>query len=375
LARQRPKLQAPRADELEVSVFGPGVGECIALHLGSGAWAVVDSCVDADVGQPVALKYLEDLGVDPAAAVRCIVLSHWHDDHVSGAADLVKACPNAVVVCSAALRSPEFLALVAASRRSMSLRSGVDQLRRIADLLRDRAPKDAAGAGPELAIAGKLLWRGGGIPNLGEAEIHSLSPSSAAIHIALQGFTSFMPKVVGKPKNNIVAQPPNHVAVALWVSLGPFQVLLGSDVETTSQLGTGWNAIVASTTRPIGRATTFKVAHHGSPNGDHPGIWTTLLTPTPFAVVTPFRRGATPRPAPTDLRRLKGQTVNLYCTAPLRGPAPPKRDAMVDRIAEGVARNRRRLSGKMGHVCARTNLAGTPAAPAVQVYGRAFRVP
>ena len=30
----------PASDELEVSIFGPGVGECIVLHVGDGAGKV-----------------------------------------------------------------------------------------------------------------------------------------------------------------------------------------------------------------------------------------------------------------------------------------------------------------------------------------------
>lgn len=36
----------PVADELEVSVFGPGVGESVVVHLGHGDWMVVDSCLN-----------------------------------------------------------------------------------------------------------------------------------------------------------------------------------------------------------------------------------------------------------------------------------------------------------------------------------------
>lgn len=45
----------PKADELEVSVFGPGIGECVVVHAGAGEWMIVDSCVDRSSGLPVAL--------------------------------------------------------------------------------------------------------------------------------------------------------------------------------------------------------------------------------------------------------------------------------------------------------------------------------
>jgi hypothetical protein len=38
-SRQTP----PRPDELELSLFGSGIGESLAVHLGNGEWAIVDS--------------------------------------------------------------------------------------------------------------------------------------------------------------------------------------------------------------------------------------------------------------------------------------------------------------------------------------------
>ena len=35
-------LEAPAAGELEVSLFGPGFGEALALHIGAGKWILVD---------------------------------------------------------------------------------------------------------------------------------------------------------------------------------------------------------------------------------------------------------------------------------------------------------------------------------------------
>ena len=56
----------PARDEIELTLFGPGYGESVVLHIGDGAWAIVDSCIDKD-GRPSALSYLENL--DPAEVV------------------------------------------------------------------------------------------------------------------------------------------------------------------------------------------------------------------------------------------------------------------------------------------------------------------
>ena len=56
-------------DELEISIFGPGYGEAIALHLGFGKWVLVDSCLEPKSGKPAQLQYLESLGIDASLAV------------------------------------------------------------------------------------------------------------------------------------------------------------------------------------------------------------------------------------------------------------------------------------------------------------------
>src|SRR5262249_14986688 len=54
----------PAADELEVTVFGPGFGECIVAHLGHDRWIVIDSCIDSRSDKPAVLAYFEHIGVD-----------------------------------------------------------------------------------------------------------------------------------------------------------------------------------------------------------------------------------------------------------------------------------------------------------------------
>ena len=89
----------PGKNEFEITLFGPGYGESVVLHVGNGAWIVVDSCIDKE-NTPVAIHYLNRLGVDPAEAVTLVVATHWHDDHIRGMARLVAACTNANEVWS-----------------------------------------------------------------------------------------------------------------------------------------------------------------------------------------------------------------------------------------------------------------------------------
>ena len=50
---------APKEEEIEVSIIGPGYGECILLHVGHNDWVVVDSCINPKTKKPAALEYLK----------------------------------------------------------------------------------------------------------------------------------------------------------------------------------------------------------------------------------------------------------------------------------------------------------------------------
>ena len=65
----------PKPDQIELTLTGPGYGECIVFHIGNCNWVIIDSCLDKKK-IPVALSYLRSLGVDPAKNVRLIVATH-----------------------------------------------------------------------------------------------------------------------------------------------------------------------------------------------------------------------------------------------------------------------------------------------------------
>src|SRR5690348_11162620 len=96
--RDEPILVPPRVDQVEVSLFGPGFGEAIALHLGNGSWFLIDSCQQSS--QPAPLSYLERIGVDIRSAVIGVLATHWHTDHVLGISRLFHAASNARFFCS-----------------------------------------------------------------------------------------------------------------------------------------------------------------------------------------------------------------------------------------------------------------------------------
>lgn len=364
--------EPPDKSELEVSIFGPGVGECVVVHLGDGHWMVVDSCLSHS-GRPVALEYLEQLGVSPAEQVVLIGASHWHDDHCKGLADVVKATPMANFWCSMALRKDEFLTLLSAGRRAMVESSGVDELHDCLRHLQHRAPpgKQPAAGGPGWAIANRLLWRST-LSTGEEVAVWALSPSDADVTRALRGFEKLLPKEK-EPRRRFPKQRANAASVVMWIDVKAHRVLLGGDLETERDRDRGWQGVLASQRSNRARASVFKVPHHGSCNAHHDDVWAELLEDQPIAAITPYRPSKLPRAS--DLRRLSGHTEQAFLTASPEGHRPSRRSNAVERTIREVALARRSLTTAVGHVRVRAPLnASQNNPPTVELFDGARHV-
>ena len=352
---------SPALDEFELSLFGPGVGECALVHLGQGSWMVVDSCVDADTRNPIALDYLARIGVDPAIAIHRIVVTHWHDDHTRGIAQVYAAAPHTELVCSAALRTVEFKQALGASG-TFPGDSGIDEMRCLFGELVTRSDDRHESIGPTWAMANMCLYR------RGESTVHALSPSSSTFNRTLHEIGALIPQK-NAPKRRAVSNRPNEVSVVLWIECGTVRALLGGDLERGRDAQSGWQAIVSSTDRPPGKAQIIKVPHHGADNADDPRIWSELLEMQPLATLTPFRRRGLPQKS--DLARLNGYTENLYCTASQRGQRSKGHLSAVEKITRRVAPDLRRASGPMGHIRIRVSEGSQPR---IETFGPAHRV-
>ena len=125
------------------------------MHVGDGAWVLVDSCGRADA--PAALHYLGTLGIDPADAAKLIVATHWHDDHIRGIAHMASICNTASFCCAAALRAEEFLAAIheLEHRHFAAFGSGVQEIYKLFSRHREK------GAVPTWALANRRVFSSG----------------------------------------------------------------------------------------------------------------------------------------------------------------------------------------------------------------------
>jgi Metallo-beta-lactamase superfamily len=301
-------MNPPGPEELEVTVFGPGFGECVLVHLGLNRWAVIDSCISSETERPAALSYFEMIGVDPAIAVKLIIATHWHDDHVGGISDLLLRSSQADFSCAAALHSNEFLELMAFFNKDpLTPSSGLSEIRKIFLLLKER------GRVPNYAIGDKPLLRLPPFGRVPQVIVTALSPVNAEYHRFLHFLAQFAPQT-NTTKRRFPDPASNDLSVATWVQIGTISLLLGADLEEHGTPARGWSAVLASGTRPQGQAAFFKVAHHGSVTGHHADVWTRMLTSKVTAVLTPWNKGQK-LPQRSDCHRIDALAGESYATS------------------------------------------------------------
>lgn len=344
----------PTPDEIEISLFGPGFGECCVIHLGENEWLIIDSCRNQSTKQPTSLSYLQKLGVDPAQAVKVFVISHWHCDHIRGASEVANKCENSQICFSHALVKDEFLTLidiysgleqpVLTDRQT----SGTKEISSVIKTIRERCEKSRGDSPYNLVSADKRIYQKKYLNH--SVEVWALSPSSESIVNCLTEISKCISDAEKSGVRKVIPAPTqNHNAVVLLINInGDSKILLGSDLEETGNPRTGWSAIVQSQGRPQGKSQIFKIPHHGSANAHSHDVWDKMLDSDTIGLLT-SKVGGSAIPKNTDIRRLKTYTSNLFSTSvPIT--KKEKYSSSVEKTIKGVMKKRRPLYGDMGHI-------------------------
>lgn len=366
---------APGPTELEVSVFGPGFGECIVLHLGHGKWAVVDSCLDATSKQPASLQYLDSIGTDPRKSIQLVVATHWHDDHMGGISQVFQTAEHATFACTSAVHQADFKEILSSwtGTRLLPGGSGVDELRGILVELKLRSP-DTRYPTPRLASVGRTIWPTPSNSNPLGMAIKCLAPSDAAVLATISRLQRVAPSS-DKIRRRLPNLHENDTSVVLSVEAGGHRVLLGGDLHVRADRALGWLAIVDEHADADYKHHAFKVPHHGSPTADDVEVWNKLVAEQTYAVTTPFVGGAVRLPSVPDCQRILSRTQSAYLSAP---PLPGRyRDVSraVERTVREATRSIHLLPGKYGHVRLRKGLEEKPETPwRVELFGAALNM-
>jgi hypothetical protein len=345
------KTQPPGPAELEISVFGPGYGESVLVHVGHGAWFVIDSCIDPRTKRSAPLDYLESIGAEPGSAIRLVVASHWHADHVRGLHQIYSAATSAKFSCAESLTRQEFLTLAKIySMEPGKIPLGPEELHRCLTTVRERTTQSGTlqhrWAGPD-----RILWQTASHDPV-KVRLITLSPSDEMHSRTIEMMLNYI-KVLkrGFAEPGLLASCPNDVAVAILLEINGRQILLGSDLEQESNAKVGWSAVMAGEAVRDSKCCVFKVAHHGSGSGHSEAVWDQLMEPQPLAFITPFRHGSHRIPTDKDRARILARTGDAYISAdPNVTSKAPKKSAKVQAIVGNTIKNRRLANGPMGHI-------------------------
>ena len=325
-------------------------------------------CVDNRSGRPAALQYFDYIGQDPIS-VEWIIASHWHDDHVKGLAETLKACRAARFCSSSALSADEFLATVAPydQRANFQRGSGVSELFNVLEELKRSGRSPAKKAGPDRRIDFLLST-----DRPYQCEIWTLSPSDEQVNRFLIEIGKLVPQL-RETRRPFPTQHVNDLSVVTLLSIGSFAVVLAADLEETTSEHTGWTPIVASTGRPQVKAGIFKVPHHGSENGHSEDAWQNLLTPKPIALTTPYNRGRKALPSKSDKVRIASLSSDFYLTS-VTNVRRIKRDAAVEKTIREIGQGPRVAEPMTGIVRLRNGGLAAPEDWTVEFGGDAYKV-
>lgn len=253
------------ADQLHVAVFGPGVGELVAVRAPPGHWLIVDGC------GPTTRSYGQRLLAHYKARPSLIAFTHPHADHASGMAEIIEDATS-----GPASSWPPIGMLWPSPRTDGDFRD-------LQAVFSSGVVEDALAAiGDRWEREPRCRWelRAGLQRMLGEARVFVRSPSHAEARAAFAAW------------RRREGWNPNRIATVLEVEWRDQRILLGSDLDEGD--GGGWSEVARRGHVQPGHLAT-KTPHHGSRGALH-DIW---LQPSgsrePVFIVTPFARENLPR--------------------------------------------------------------------------------
>ena len=295
--------------------------------------------------ESIALNYLESLGVNAATQVTGLLLSHWLSDHIKGAYQLVSACENAAIHASAALFSSEAVNLACLYKNDPfnNTDKEIREFRNIVEYLKEQGQQGRF----DLVHARHYFFDDRDTAT----RLIALSPSTVATTQAIERIRELKPKGGQRRARLIAPSSENLNAVALHFSFGEFSAVLGSDLEETGNVHTGWSAVHNSniaTQLSLSKSHVYKVAHHGSETGHHQDTWEHFLVSQPQAITTTYSNSLLPKQS--DIDRIKPLASSLIVT---RDPTPKnktKRNSFTDRWLKRQTTRRHVINDKIGHI-------------------------
>ncbi len=284
-SRELSELGPPlRREHLHVFVADPGRGEGIAIALPARGWVVIDSC-RAATGASVPFEIVERWRSPDDDPVLWAILSHPHEDHADGFAEIVDGLSPKHIGIAGARSLPRYIDIL----RDAELPRRTEDRRRasqVATALRAiRSWEELHGPATPLCDATTPL-----------AEVtpsmYVRAPSADALH-------GYLERCVEEPR--YLRPDANQYSLVLDVQLTGTRLVLPGDLPTTvggQTIPTGWTHVMGRHPS-LGQHALLKIPHHGSAEAHHEDLMPSATEARAWPV-TPYNSARLPRLAETD---------------------------------------------------------------------------
>ncbi|NVN93986.1 MAG: MBL fold metallo-hydrolase [Bacteroidetes bacterium] len=364
-------INLPQDNILEISLIGTGggYGESIVIHLGEKNWVIVDSCINPKTKDCLPLKYLESKGVNIEKDVKLIICTHWHDDHILGISKLFEYCKSSIFCMARTTDTKKFLQLVGLDHnkaKNEASASSTSEIQKCFDILYNRKTV-LKGAEQD-----KLLFSLEN--NEINAKVYSLSPSDFVMNEFDKEISTLISDY-GCSNRKIIFQTPNEKSVALLICVNKHFILLGSDLEVSSDIRKGWLCILDNCQCiNLKKASLFKLPHHGSENSYHKRIWDELVLPNTIAKITPWNLG-TKLPKDKMLETFLEHTENLFITSLIsNNNTAKKRERSISKAISKFNNTLYEVKYNFGIVRSRLNLLNDNEKWQTDLFGEAIKI-
>lgn len=294
------KTTPPQPDEIEISLFGKGIGESIVVHFGDGRYAIIDSFINPETNNPIAIDYLQAMGIS-LDKIELVISTHWHNDHTAGLTKILEKTSTDVKFVTYPILEKEKFNNFIESGLKRNVKSTTEFSNILNNFILKRKLKLVYASHNKLVynIIGKDISHGV------DVNFFALSPQDKE----LSDYLLYYLKLPNKNDNSYSFPDDNEISIVIWLQIGDDIILLGGDLEEKNANTTGWKAVIQNHTLN-GKANLFKVPHHGSISSHNNNIWSNLLNPHPISILSVFNSSGLPKE--TDKNRIKGLSAKTF---------------------------------------------------------------
>ena len=350
---------------------GGGYGESVVVQLGANNWMVVDSCQDPVTKESLPLRYLKSLKVNVDSDVKLIVCSHWHNDHILGMENLLDECKSAsfaLAITSDKEKFLEFIELESRQDKLLAKTSSTNIMARCLQIARERKT-------PVKTIFQDRLLFNLNEKNL-EVKVFALSPSDTVIAEFGKELSELMKDFVPNSNNKIIVRSPNEKCVVLQTYVNGHSVILGGDLETSSDNEHGWLCILDNSQCILkNKSSLFKIPHHGSENAYEERVWKELFDNDKLiGQLSPFMHGKVCLPTSEMLAKFIKMVKHLYITSYDKQVKPKKREKSLEKAIQKFNPTLKELQYREGIIENLIDLDNDDGEWKTKLHGNAFKI-